>query len=41
MLKDVTLSSTGHKAQNQLKKQKAENKASNWWNPHNDWEKKE
>lgn len=27
MLRDVTLSSKGHKAQNQLKKQKAENEA--------------
>lgn len=29
MLKDGTLSSIGHKAQKQLKKQKAENKAGN------------
>lgn len=41
MLKDGTLSSIGHKAQKQLKKQKAENKAGNWWNPLNDWGKKD
>lgn len=29
MLKDVTLGSIGHKAQNQLTKQEAENKAGN------------
>lgn len=40
MLKDVTLSAISHKAQNQLKKQKAENKAGNRWNPHDDGDKK-